>query len=238
MADTDTPITFTKSAGQRIADAVKAVEAMPRKVIGRVRDYLPSPDPEFWAKITDSQAISSDPADGFKYAWSEAMRTAGGFMEVSGGVAGGFTDVDYSYALSQAEINGVSIGPLENGTWVLIRYSGDDSGKTRQTIIDTASACKTDDEVTIGAASEPDGTAPDAATWDRDVVTSGTDYGQCPVKLYVQTGTAYDDAATTPTLYALMRPLTFDACGKLMTIGAEEAYAVDVPEECDPAPEE
>ena len=65
-------------------------------------------------------------------------------------------------------------------------------------------------------------------TWDRDSPPAEKD----GVTVRVQMRTVYNDAAGTPTLWAIYREFTYDSLGSLKSISLEHRVSIDVPEEC------
>ena len=72
---------------------------------------------------------------------------------------------------------------------------------------------------------------PMTETWDRRIVTSGTNKGDVPVRVYYHR-TAYDSAAVTPQLIGFVWSQLYDASGKLVSISAETQYNIDTPTDC------
>lgn len=85
-----------------------------------------------------------------------------------------------------------------------------------------ADECTTDSPDTLGAASEGSESA-DSSTWTCD--------NETPVEVYVQSRTGYYHSGDEK-LYAYIRKLTIDSCGKVASIGAETRVEVDAPEDC------
>lgn len=82
--------------------------------------------------------------------------------------------------------------------------------------------CSISSPDTLGAASEGSETA-DSGTWTRD--------GSTPLEFYVQSRSGYFESGNE-TLYQYLRKVTIDACGKIVSVGAETRVTVDVPEDC------
>lgn len=83
---------------------------------------------------------------------------------------------------------------------------------------------------TVGSSSEGSTTA-DTATWTRTATTSGTNYGDIPLTLWVVGRVVYDHAGDEK-LYAMVRSLTFTADGKLNAVSGETQVEIDAPEDC------
>lgn len=103
------------------------------------------------------------------------------------------------------------------------RYVGTNSDGKKIILISAMPIGETASPTTLGAASEGSEAA-DSSTWSR--TTNGT-----PLQIYIQTRTAYYDAGDEK-LYGYFRLFTYDACGLLISVGAETRVEVDVPEAC------
>ena len=82
---------------------------------------------------------------------------------------------------------------------------------------------------TLAATGGGTGETAETDTWDRTRVTSGTDYGDVPLKVQVQTRTVYN-ATGDKVLYEFYRALTFAADGRLASVSAEARVVVDNPD--------
>lgn len=112
---------------------------------------------------------------------------------------------------------------LKPDCYVLAEDAGTSIDSIPMFIVSAFPRGKITSPTTLSAASEGSEAA-DTSTWSR--TTNGT-----PLQIYIQTRTAYYDAGDEK-LYGYFRLFTYDACGLLISVGAETRVEVDVPEAC------
>jgi hypothetical protein len=121
------------------------------------------------------------------------------------------------------EEDGASGHRLASGTYAVGVVRGTTSeSPPRKIVFVEGGVGRTDSPTTLGGASEGSESA-DSSTWARG--------GGTPLVLYVVSRTVYNEAGDK-TLYSFVRPLTFDARGVLVSVGAETRVTVDVTEAC------
>lgn len=150
------------------------------------------------------------------HAWEEVMPSAGSYIGKTGGRSGS-TSADPAY-----EANGRANVPA-NTIVTMIAATGND-GSTQYTFDLGSGDAGTPASM---AYSGEHGENPSAATWD--IENQGSDRG---LNITLQTGQRYDHAAATPTLYAYLRTLSFNAAGQLVAVSAESRVTIDTPESC------
>lgn len=123
------------------------------------------------------------------------------------------------------EVNGRE--GIPTGSRIEVTPIGSDGSGTQWYcfVDDSANSGSVDTSAAYGHSEHAD--AANSSSWDRTNQSSNRG-----VKVTVQTGTYYNDAATTPTLYAYLRDLTFDADGHLVAVSAESKVTIDVTEDC------
>lgn len=157
-------------------------------------------------------------ADNGAHAWVEAQPTSGGgaFGNLAGGRSG-TTSEDPAY-----EINGRTNVPANTIVWMRSVSASDGS------VIYLFDLGMGNPGSPLGMTySGEHGENASNVTWDINNQSSNRG-----VSLTVQTGSRYDHNAATPTLYAYLRTLTFDANGHLMAVGPESRVVIDTPEAC------
>jgi hypothetical protein len=125
----DAPVIPTADAWDRTSKAVLDYERRGKKEQGLNRGIWDPGDNEFFAKITDVQAISGGGSGGYKYEWTELIRTEFGFSDHPG--RKGEFDKD-TWALSRYP----SAPAIAIGSNVVLRVSGRDDGVEGVTIVD------------------------------------------------------------------------------------------------------
>jgi hypothetical protein len=157
-------------------------------------------------------------ADNGAHAWVEAQPTSGGgaFGNLAGGRSG-TTSEDPAY-----EINGRTNVPANTIVWLMPVSASDGS------VIYLFDLGMGNLGSPLGMTySGEHGENASNVTWDINNQSSNRG-----VSMTVQTGSRYDHDAATPTLYAYLRTLTFDANGHLMAVGPESRVVIDTPESC------
>lgn len=169
------------------------------------------------AAIADSFLARITASASGAHGWMEMQPASeGSFMEVEGGRSG-TTSANPAY-----EINGRSNVPAN--TIVQIKTTLGSDSTTKYTF--SIGAAHSGTAATMSYSGEH---ADDASTSTWDINSQSSSRG---VNLTVQTGQRYDHTAESPTLYAYLRNLSFDANGQLVAISAESRVIIDSPEAC------
>lgn len=163
----------------------------------------------FAARITGA----SDEA----HAWEEVIASEGSYIAKPGGRSGS-TSANAAY-----EANGRASVPAS--TIVTMIASPGSDGVT-QYAFDLGSG--NPGVAASMAYSGEHGESASTTTWD--IENQSTNRG---VNITIQTGQRYDHAAATPTLYAYLRTLSFNASGQLVAVSAESRVTIDTPEACE-----
>lgn len=139
-----------------------------------------------------------------------------GSLELPEGMTAGATGL-----LINADEDGQGTHWLRTSSYTTAVYAGTTtiSGTTYKLFICRGGAARTASPSTIGSAAEATATA-NAATWDRAVVTSGTNYGDGPVEEWKVYGLYLADSVPQH-LFAAMRKEIYDASGRQKSVGAE-----------------
>jgi len=176
---------------------------------------LDAPDPVtaqpnvFPAKITGASSGA--------HAWTELQpSSSGGFITHPSGRSG-TTSSGAAY-----EVNGRTAVPDNTVVWLMPVM--DNSGATQYLFdLGSGNSGSTADMSHSGQHAE----SASSTTWSINNQSSTRG-----VTLTIQTGSRYDATASTPTLYAYQRTLSFDASGHLVGVSAESRVVIDTPENC------
>jgi|GEM_PF-2743292 len=161
-----------------------------------------------------------DSADNGAHAWTEVQATAGGgFGNLPGGRSGTSAE-NPAY-----EINGRTNVPANTIVWMMPVSAGGASGGSMVYLFDLGMG-NTGSPLGMTYSGEH-GENASSSTWDINNQSSNRG-----VSLTVQTGSRFDHNAATPTLYAYLRTLSFDANGHLVAVGPESRVVIDTPEAC------
>jgi hypothetical protein len=223
---------FTRDGAQRIIDAVRQIEKEPTDLTGRDGGDPSAPGRVWvWVKI-EAAAAEYSTYTGHVYSGPIVgdPGTVGSLPFPPDGSA--YTDSwkeRGECVIIDTHANGWQGHAIELNTFALAYRMGTTADQLPIFIV-TNPVYRTADPQAIGASTEGSETA-SASTWNRASATSGTDYGDIPIELWVQTRTVYNEAGDEK-LYAFVRKLTFDAGGRLASVSAETRVEVDIPEEC------